>query len=81
MSDSADIQSLGFSLPSPEYLVGAVLFGIIGFAAYRYGKKASREGPRWIGLALMLYPYVISETWLMYVVGIGLCLALYAFRK
>jgi hypothetical protein len=81
MTDPADIQSLGLSLPSPAYLAGAVLFGIIGFASYRYGKKASREGPRWIGLALMLYPYVVSETWLMYAVGAGLCLVLYVFRK
>ena len=81
MSDPADIQSLGLTLPSPEYFAGAILFGIIGYASYRYGKTASREGPRWIGLALMLYPYLISETWMMYAIGSGLCLALYAFRK
>ena len=36
---------------------------------------------RWIGLALMLYPYAISATWLMYVIGIALCGALYWFRE
>ena len=81
MSELADIPSLGLSLPSPAYLAGAVLFGVIGYAAYRYGKKASLEWPRWIGLALMLYPYLVSETWLMYAIGSGLCVALYAFRK
>jgi len=69
-----------FSLPSPAYLFGAILFGIIGFAAYRYGKKTSLNNPKWIGIALMLYPYVISPTWLLYLVGVGLCLALYFFR-
>jgi len=32
----------GISLPSPAYIVGAVLFGLLGFAAYRYGKKTQR---------------------------------------
>ena len=73
-------ESLGFTLPTTAYLVGAILFGFIGLAAYMYGKKASRPHPRWIGLALMLYPYVVSKTWLMYAVGVGLCVGLYWFR-
>lgn len=79
--DSVDpAQSLGFALPTPAYLVGALLFGLIGFAAYRYGGKVGQSQTRWIGLALMLYPYAISATWLMYVIGLALCGALYWFR-
>ena len=48
-------------------------FGIIGFAAYRYGKKAQRNTTKWLGVALMLYPYAISQTWLLYVAGAALC--------
>ena len=81
MNDSVDMSSLGLALPSPAYLAGAIFFGIIGYAAYRYGRKASLEGPRWIGLGLMLYPYLVSETWLMYAIGSGLCAALYIFRR
>jgi hypothetical protein len=77
MDELTTIQSLGFTLPSGAYLIGAVLFGIIGFAAYRYGKKLSLQSAKWIGIVLMLYPYVISETWLLYVVGCGLCIGLY----
>jgi hypothetical protein len=33
-----------------------------------------------MGVALMLYPYVISETWLLYLVGAALCAALYLDR-
>lgn len=73
--------SMGLTLPSPAYLAGIVLFSIIGYAAYRYGKKASLPIPKWIGIALMLYAYITPETWMMYVVGAGLCAALYAFRK
>jgi hypothetical protein len=75
------LQSFGFTLPSPAYIAGAILFGIIGYAAYRYGKKAALNTPKWIGIALMLYPYAVSETWLLYVVGGGLCIGLYLFRE
>jgi hypothetical protein len=74
------IQDAGFSLPSPAYLFGALLFGIVGFAAYRFGKRTQRNAPRGIGIALMLYPYLISQTWLLYLVGAALCGALYFFR-
>jgi len=81
MDELKTLESLGFALPSPAYLAGALLFGIIGYAAYRYGKKASLGGFKWIGVALMLYPYAISETWQLYAVGAGLCVGLYAYRK
>jgi hypothetical protein len=81
VDDLNALQSLGFTLPTPVYLVGVVLFSIIGFAAYRYGKKASFSTAKWLGIALMLYPYAISETWLLYLVGVGLCAGLYVFRQ
>jgi len=56
MGNLQDLQSLGLTLPSPAYIFGAVVFGIIGFAAYRYGKKAQRTTTKWLGVALMLYP-------------------------
>lgn len=81
MNDLDTLGGLGFVLPTPAYLVGVVLFGIIGFAAYRYGKKTARQTVKWIGVALMFYPYVVPETWLMYLVGLGLCAGLYWFRE
>lgn len=80
MDELKSLEALGLTMPTPKYLVGMILFSIVGFAAYRYGKKASNSTVRWIGLALMLYPYVISETWLMFAVGVGLCACLYVFR-
>ena len=79
--DSLDAAtSLGFELPSAAYLIGALIFGLIGWGAWRYGGKMDQPKTRWIGLALMLYPYAISATWLMYAIGIALCGALYWFR-
>jgi len=81
MDDLNSLGSLGLSLPSPAYLFGAILFGIVGFAAYRYGKRAALAKPKWIGVAMMLYPYAVSETWLLYGIGVGFCVALYVYRK
>jgi hypothetical protein len=81
MNDLNTLASLGYTLPSPAYLFGLILFGITGYAAYRYGRKAGLTKPKWIGVALMLYPYVVSETWVLYGVGVSLCVALYVYRK
>ena len=65
---------------SPTALFGSLLFGAIGFAAFLYGKKLVLWKPMVIGVGLMAYPYFISETWLLYVVGCGLCVGLFVFR-
>jgi hypothetical protein len=80
MDELNTLESLGFTFPSPAYILGAIIFGIIGIAAYRYGKKQSRPYVKWIGVALMLYPYAVSTTWLMYFVGLALCCACYYYR-
>ena len=81
MDELKALESLGFTLPTPAYIFGAILFGVIGIAAYRYGKKTSVATTRWLGIALMFYPYAISETWLLYVVGAALCAAVYFFSR
>jgi hypothetical protein len=73
----AALDALGFTLPSTAYLIGMVIFSIVGFVVYRYGKKMSLVSTKWIGVALMLYPYAVSATWLLYVVGAGLCVGAY----
>jgi hypothetical protein len=73
MNDLSSLQSLGFEWPSPAYLTGALLFGILGFVAYRAGKKQGKPRTRWLGLALMLYPYLVSNTWVLWAAGAALC--------
>lgn len=70
-----------FELPSPAALFGSFVFGIIGYAAYRYGKKSGGTRPMLIGVALMLYTFFVDETWLIYAIGAALCLGLYIFRE
>ena len=53
------------------------MFGIIGFASWRYGKKVGRRCTKWFSVALMVYPYAIPQTWLLYVAGAALCAGLF----
>lgn len=76
MNDLSAIQDLGM-LPTPAYLAGLILFSIIGYAAYRFGKKAGRPRIKWLGVALMLFPYATPQTWQLYLVGGALSAALY----
>ncbi len=80
MDDVSSLASMGLALPSPAYIAGVILFSLVGYVAYRYGKKQSAPPVKWIGIALMLYSYVTPETWMMYAVGAGLCAALYFVR-
>lgn len=77
MDAMTNLGALGLELPSPAYIAGAILFGLIGWATYRRGRKSSRPELTWTGLALMLYPYAISQTWLLWVIGMTLCTWLY----
>jgi len=80
METIALAESLGFSLPSPLYLLGAVLFGLIGLAAFRLGRRHSVPRLKWLGFVLMFYPYAVAQTWALYLVGAALCLCFWLWR-
>ena len=73
MNEIRNLESLGLVLPSPLYIAGAILFGIIGYMAFRRGRKNKVQALTWTGVALMLYPYAVSQTWLLWLVGASLC--------
>jgi hypothetical protein len=81
MDALSTLQALGLELPSPAYIFGAIVFGLIGLAASRSGRKSGRRITLWLGVALMLYPYAISRTWLLYAVGVALCLGIILDRS
>ena len=81
MDELNTLQAMGMTLPTPAYIFGAIVFGIIGMAAFYYGKKTGHQPVKWIGVLLMLYPYGVSETWLLYLIGLGLCGACYYYRN
>lgn len=77
MNDLTALQSLGFEWPSPAYLFGAIVFGIVGLVAFRHGRRSDRPVSLWLGVVLMFYPYGVSSTWVLYLVGLGLCAGLW----
>lgn len=72
METLSALQSLGLELPTPSYIFGAIVFGIVGMVAFWHGRRAQNSRVRWLGVALMVYPYVVSQTWLLYAVGVAL---------
>jgi len=73
MNELSALSSLGLELPSPAYLIGAIVFGLLGLAAWRRGRKTGPRTTTWLGFALMVYPYGVSSTVLLYAVGLALC--------
>lgn len=71
------LQSFGFSLPTPAYLFGSIVFGLIGIGVFRHGRRQERPLLKWLGVALMVYPYAVSQTWVLYLIGAALCAALW----
>jgi MFS family permease len=68
----------GFSLYT---ILLAVWFGLIGFAAFRYGRKNSEPRPVVIGIALMAYGYFVTNPWISLAIGSVLTLALFFPRE
>ena len=71
------LRSFGVEVPSLAFIVGAIVFGIVGAVAWRHGRRAGLPRPKWLGIALMLYPYATPQTWQLYLVGAALCTWLY----
>jgi len=61
-------------------LIGWTLFGSVGFVAFVYGKRQSAIKALLIGLTLMVYPYFVANTVVMYAIGVALTAALFLFR-
>lgn len=62
-------------------LLWGVLFGAIGMGYFVYGRKQRAAVPLLCGLALMVFPYFVSNTVLIVLVGIGLSVIPYFLRR
>jgi hypothetical protein len=68
-------------MPTPANLFAALIFGLVGLVAFNYGRKNTLYRPMVTGLALMVFPYAVDRTWVIYLVGSLLCAALYFWRE
>lgn len=63
-----------------SFLVSLVVSGI-GFVAFMYGKKQQRLPQMAVGIVLMVYPYFISNMWLMAAIALVLLLGMYVLIR
>ena len=61
-------------------LIWGLIFGSIGLGYFIYGKKQKRGVPLASGIALMVFPYFVSNTYLIVIIGIVLLALPYYFR-
>jgi hypothetical protein len=76
VNDLATLQALGLELPSPAFLLGAILFGLVGMWAWASGRRRSEPRRKWLGVALCFFPYLVTQTAWMWATGLALCAAL-----
>lgn len=68
------MEIFGFSLAT---IAIAVFFSLVGFAAFRYGRKTGEPRPLFLGIALMAYGYFVTNAWVSFGIGALLTLALF----
>lgn len=61
-------------------LLWGLLFGSIGAGYFIYGKKQRAPVPLVCGIALMVFPYFVSNTVALVAAGIALCSVPYFYR-
>jgi ABC-type enterobactin transport system permease subunit len=62
-------------------IIGGIIFSIIGWYAFWHGKKEKNWRAVVIGIALMVYPYFVSNAFLAFAIGIAMTAALYFWRE
>lgn len=63
---------------SPAGLFAGLLFGTLGFAGWRIGRKRQSGGKMLLGAALLLYPWFVEDPLWMWAGGIALTVLLFA---
>ena len=71
---------MGFNL-DPYNLLAGFIFGTLGWGAFSYGRRLDLWQPRAIGAGLMVYPYLFSNPWLVWGLGVGLLVALWFYHS
>jgi len=67
-------------MESASQLIWGVVFGAIGFGFFIYGKKQKAVIPLVTGIALFVFPYFISNVYIIVIVGAALVVLPYFVR-
>lgn len=65
---------------SEPWLLWSLLFGSFGLGFFVYGRKQKAPVPLVCGLALMIYPYFVSNTVVLVTIGVVLMAVPYFLR-
>jgi hypothetical protein len=65
---------------NPTTLMWGILFGAVGLGFFVYGKKQKAPIPLLSGLMLMVFPYFVSNTYLVVLIGAALIALPYFVR-
>jgi hypothetical protein len=57
---------------NPSTLIWGVIFGSIGLGFFVYGKKQKAVVPLFCGIGLMVFPYFISNVYMLVLSGVVL---------
>jgi hypothetical protein len=71
-------RNMGFNL-SPMYLLAGLVFSVVGFYYWRVGKTRQYRKTYWTGIVLMAYPIFVSNTFLVWCIGVFLWAVAYYF--
>jgi predicted membrane protein len=69
-----------YIMDSTSQIVWGILFGAIGLAFFTYGRKQRAIVPLITGIALCVFPYFISNVYLLVIGGTGLIALPYFVR-
>ena len=61
-------------------LIWGMVFGSIGLGFFIYGKKQKAPVPLMVGIALFVFPYFISDVYLLVLAGAALVVTPYFVR-
>jgi hypothetical protein len=65
---------------SEASLIWGVIFGAVGLAYFVFGKRQQRFVPLFCGIGLMAFPYFVSNTVLLVIIGLVLSVIPFVFR-
>jgi hypothetical protein len=60
-----------------SWLIWAMVFGAIGLGFFTYGKKQKAIVPLFTGIALFIFPYFISNVYILVIIGVILMMTPY----
>ncbi len=67
-------------MENESLLFWGMFFGSIGLGFFMYGKKQKRIVPFLVGMALFVFPYFISDVYLLVLTGTALVVTPYFIR-